>query len=93
MATYIVLGKYTQQGIKTVKDSPARYEAFKAAAKDVTFKSIHYTVGRYDLVAVIEGSDQAMTTALLKLGMAGNVTTETMRAFSVEEMKGMVSGL
>ena len=93
MATYIVLGKFTQQGLKTVKDSPARYEAFKGAAKDVTFKSIHYTVGRYDIVAVIEGSDQAVTTALLKLGMAGNVTTETMRAFSVDEMKGMVSGL
>ena len=93
MATYIVLGKFTQQGIKAVKDSPARYEAFKSAAKDVTFKSIHYTVGRYDLVAVIEGSDQAVTTALLKLGAAGNVSTETMRAWSVEEMKGIVGGL
>ena len=93
MATYIVIGKFTAQGIKTVKDSPGRYEAFKAAAKDVSFKSIHYTVGRYDLVAVIEGSDQAVTAALLKLGMAGNVTTETMRGFSVEEMKGLVSGL
>jgi uncharacterized protein with GYD domain len=93
MATYIVLGKFTQQGIKTVKDSPSRYEAFKSAAKDVTFKSIHYTVGRYDIVAVVEGSDQAVTTALLKLGAAGNVTTETMRAWSVEEMKGIVGGL
>ena len=93
MPTYIVLAKFTAQGIKTVKDSPARYEAFKAAAKDVSFKSIHYTVGRYDIVAVMEGSDQAVTTALLRLGMAGNVTTETMRAFSVEEMKGMVGGL
>jgi uncharacterized protein with GYD domain len=93
MATYIVLGKFTQQGIKTVKDSPSRYEAFKNAAKDVTFKSVHYTVGRYDLVAVVEGSDQAVTAALLKLGAAGNVTTETMRAWSVDEMKGIVGGL
>ena len=51
---------------------------------------MYYTVGRYDIVMVMEGSDEAVTTALLKVGSLGNVQTETMRGFSSEEMKKIV---
>jgi len=95
MATFVTLVDFTDQGIRNVKDSPDRYEAFKAMVEEmgVTLKDMYYTVGRYDAVFVMEASDEAVTTALLKVGSLGNVRTETMRAFSVEEMKKIVGKL
>lgn len=92
MATYVVLANFTEQGIRNVKDSPDRLVAFRAAAEKlgVTMKSVNYTVGAYDIVTVVEGSDEAVTAALLKLGSLGNIRTHTMRAFSPEEMKAIV---
>ncbi len=92
MATFITLLNFTDQGIRSAKDSPDRYEAFKAVAEKlgVTIKSIYYTVGQYDLVLVVEGSDEAATAALLKAGSYGNVRTQTLRAFSVEEMRKII---
>ena len=93
MATFIVLANFTEQGIKTVKDSPGRYEAFKAASAGLglTVKSVYWTVGHYDLVVTLEGSDQAVTSALLKLGSQGNVRTETLRGYSVDEIKDLLA--
>ena len=92
MATFISLVRFTDQGIRNVKDSPARAEAFKAMAEKlgVVAKSIYYTVGQYDMVVVLEGSDEAVTTAMLKTGSLGNVRTETLRAFSLEDMQKLI---
>ena len=56
MATYVVLVNFTDQGIRSVSDSPKRYEAFKALADklDVQVKSTYWTVGAYDIVTVNE---------------------------------------
>lgn len=88
MATYITLANFTDQGIRNIKESPDRVRAFLGLAEDLglTVKSVHYTVGTCDLVTIIEGSDEAAATALLKLGSLGNVRTQTMRAFSAAEM-------
>ena len=93
MASFICLLNFTDQGIRNVKDSPERLGAFKAMAEKlgVSIKSVHYTVGSYDVVTVVEGSDDAVTTVLLKLGSLGNIRTQTLRAFSAEEMKKMIS--
>jgi uncharacterized protein with GYD domain len=56
----------------------------------VMVKDLYYTVGHYDLVAVMEGSDEAVTTALLKVGSLGNVRTETLRGFSLDDMKKII---
>ena len=95
MATYISLVKFTDQGIRSVKDSPKRAEAVKAAAKKlgVTVKDIYWTVGHYDLVTVMEGDDEAVTTTLLKIGTLGNVRSETLRAFSAAEMGRILSNV
>jgi uncharacterized protein with GYD domain len=92
MATYVTLANFTDQGIRNVKESPDRLAAFRAMADKagVTVKSVHYTVGSYDIVTVVEGSDEAVTAALLKLGSLGNIRTQTMRAFSPEEIKGII---
>jgi uncharacterized protein with GYD domain len=95
MATYISLLNFTDQGIKNIKDSPDRYGAFKAMAEKlgVTIKSFHYTLGHHDMVVIVEGSDEAVTTALLKGGSLGNIRSVTLRAFSVDEAKRMIGNV
>lgn len=92
MATFITLVNFTDQGIRNIKESPDRYEAFKAAGEKfgVTVKSAHYTVGQHDMVLVVEGSEEAATALLLKVGSLGNVRTQTLRGFSVDEMKKII---
>jgi uncharacterized protein with GYD domain len=92
MATYISLLSFTDQGIRNVKESPARAEAAKALAAKlgVSFKSLYWTVGQYDLVAIIEGSEDAVTAFLLKTGSMGNLKTQTMRAYTQDEMTKMI---
>jgi len=83
---------FTDQGIRNVKDSPARYEAFRALAEKVegTVKGIYYAMGRYDMVVIVEGGDEAAMTVMLKVGSLGNVRTETLRGFSLEEMRKII---
>ena len=92
MATFIVLCSFTDQGIRNVKESPDRFNAFQAMAEKVgvKVKGVYYTVGHYDIVVIVEGPDDAVTTALLKVGSLGNIRTETLQGFSVDEMKKMV---
>jgi uncharacterized protein with GYD domain len=90
MATYITLMNFTDQGIRNVKDSAKRAEAFNEAAKrlGVTVKDIYWTLGQYDIIATVEGPDDVSVTALgLALGAMGNVHTQTLRAFGAAEMK------
>jgi uncharacterized protein with GYD domain len=93
MPTYIVLASFTGQGISNVKDTLKRAEAAKAAAKKAgaTMKEIYWTLGQYDIVATFEAPDDATMTAVgLNIGKAGNVRTQTLRAFSAAEMKGLL---
>jgi uncharacterized protein with GYD domain len=95
MPTYITLANFTDQGIRNVKDSPERLAAFKAMAEKlgVSIKSVYYTVGNYDFVTVLEGTDEAVTSVLLKVSSLGNARTQTLRAFSAEEMKTIIKKL
>jgi uncharacterized protein with GYD domain len=95
MATFISLVNFTDQGIRNVKDSPQRYEAFRATADKVgvDVKGIYYTVGQYDIVLLLEGTDEAVMTALLKTGSLGNVRSTTLRAFPLEDAKKIFAKL
>jgi uncharacterized protein with GYD domain len=93
MITYVVLTKFTDQGIRNVKDSPKRAEAFQQMAKTfgVTVKDIFWTQGRYDVVTIVEAPDELSAMALnLSLGALGNIRTETLRAFSAADMATVV---
>ncbi len=88
MATFIVLGNFTEQGIRNIKESPKRTEAFKAMAAKagVKVKEIYWTLGHYDIVTITEAPDVATATSLgLAIASLGNVRTETLTAFSAEE--------
>jgi uncharacterized protein with GYD domain len=92
MANYIVLMKWTDQGIRTCKDSPKRAAAFKTTCEGlgVRLGDVYWTIGAYDVVASLDGPDEAVMTALLKLGSAGNVTTQTLRAHNADEFTKIV---
>ena len=90
MATYITLLKWTQQGVANVKDSPKRLDLGREAFKKygVEIKDTWLTMGRYDLVCVIEGpDDETVARALLTLGSQGNVQTETLTAFTEAQFR------
>ena len=94
MATYVVLTKFTDQGIRSAKDSPKRAEAFKKMAETfgVTVRELFWTQGRYDIVTIVEAPDEISVTALnLSISALGNVRTESLRAFSATEMMTIVN--
>ena len=96
MATFIALGNFTDQGIRSIKDSTKRADAVRELAKKygATLKEVYWTLGRYDVVTVIEApNDEAATAFALGVGSAGNVRTESLRAFSKEEMNGILGKL
>jgi uncharacterized protein with GYD domain len=96
MLTYIALSNFTDQGIRNVKDTTKRADAVKEAAQKFGAKmtQIYWTQGHYDLVAFIEAPDEKSATAFaLAIGMAGNVRTQTLRAFTSEEMSEIVGKL
>ena len=93
MVTYIVLAKFTDQGIRNAKESPKRADAFKQLAKTfgVTVKNIFWTQGRYDTVTIVEAPDESSAMSLsLSLGALGNIRTESLRAFSAADMAAIV---
>jgi len=89
MATYILLMNFTDQGIRNVKQSPKRGKAAIAASEKLGIKTkdIYWTMGAYDLVSIVDApNDEAMTTLVLSVSSQGNVRTQTMRAYSANEM-------
>jgi uncharacterized protein with GYD domain len=95
MATFISLVNFTDQGIRAVKDSPDRFQAFKALGEKagVAVKAVYWTVGSYDLVLIVEGDEEAATSLLLKVGSLGNTRTQTLRGFSEQEMRKIIGNM
>jgi uncharacterized protein with GYD domain len=94
MATFVMLASYTEQGIKSIQDTLKRTDNVKAMAEKMglTMKETYWVLGPYDIVAVFEAPDDATMTAFaLSVAKLGNVKTQTLRAFSPDEMKGVVS--
>src|SRR5262245_34893833 len=90
MAKFVVIAGFTDQGIRNVKETVSRAEAFKEMAKKsgVTVKDMYWTLGQYDVIAICEAPDDEAATALsLSVCSRGNVRSQTLRAFSFDEMK------
>lgn len=95
MPHYIVLGNYTEQGIRTAKESIKRDEDARRMANQAGGKlQIYYTLGEYDFVAVAEmPGDEAVLKFLLEVGKAGNVRTKTLKAYNESEAHKVMSQL
>ena len=93
MTTFVSLINLTDQGIRDVKQSPHRFEAFKAMAArlGVQVKAAYYTVGQFDMIVIVEGNDQQAIASLLATNALGNIRSQTMLAYSVDEMKNITA--
>lgn len=95
MSTYVWLVNWTDQGIRNVKETTKRAQSFREAAEKmgVNVKEILWTMGRYDLVLVIDApNDETNSLLALGLGMGGNARTETLKAFSTHGMDQILKG-
>jgi len=94
MAKYVSLLQFTDQGVRTVKDTVKRAEAATAEAEKMGVKitDAFWTMGAYDVVILLDAPDDESVSALsLKLGSLGNVKSQTMRAFTREEMERILA--
>ena len=96
MARYIILCKFTHQGITNVKESPKRLDTAKAAFKAMgaELKEFYLTMGRYDMVVLADApNDEVVGKLALAIAAQGNISTETIRAFSEDEYRKMIAAL
>jgi uncharacterized protein with GYD domain len=94
MAINIVLWKFTEQGMKNIKDSPNRLQAAIKAFEALGGKihGAYYTVGEYDLVTIGEIADEKAGMAhTLTMNMAGNVKSVTMPALTPKEFAEIIA--
>jgi uncharacterized protein with GYD domain len=96
MVSYVVLANFTDQGIRTIKNSPQRAGQVAEMAKTFgcEMKEIYWTLGEYDIVTVINAADEQSFTAFgFALGSLGNVRTQTLRAFTKDEISSIIGRL
>jgi uncharacterized protein with GYD domain len=93
MPTYVVLSHFTDQGIKNIKDTVKRSEAFKKGAKEagVTIKEILWVQGQYDVVRVLEGPEEAIAALSFSVAKLGNISSQTLRGFTAAEMEKILA--
>jgi len=94
MVKGVILVDLTDQGRRTIKDSPDRAEASKAEAVKlgIQVKDLFYTPGGpHDAVIVIEAEGpEPINKFMSSVQSLGNVKMKFVRAFSIDEMRKMV---
>lgn len=96
MATFVSTVQFTDQGMKDIKATSKRADAFKSAAEKmgVDVKNIFWTLGSFDGLIVFDAPDEETATALmLHLGSFGNVHTQTARAYQADEIEQIIGKL
>jgi uncharacterized protein with GYD domain len=96
MPSYIILGKYTAQGIQNIKQGPERTQAAKQAIEGAGGKwtGFYLTMGQYDFVTIVDmPDDEAFTRALLQVASSGNIITETLKAFPEADYRRIIGSL
>jgi uncharacterized protein with GYD domain len=94
MPRYVVLYRFTDEGLKHIKDTVNRAQEVRRMNESRGFKVIgtYWTQGHYDLVSIVEApSEEAMNAGLFNIAEAGNVHSETLRAFDEAEMSKALS--
>jgi uncharacterized protein with GYD domain len=96
MPTYMSLGRWTQQGAQSIKDSPGRLDAAKKAFAADGVKILHFYMitGSHDMLIISEApNDEVMAKAMLSTIGKGSITTQTSRAFTEDEFRKIVKSL
>jgi uncharacterized protein with GYD domain len=92
---YIILIRFTDQGIKNIKDTTRRADAARSEAERIGGKfTVYWTFGKYDGIGILEApNDEAAMEFELKVGSLGNIRTTTLKAFTEEEIARVVDKL
>jgi len=96
MPTFITLANWTEEGMRNIKESPARLDEFKRAAEELgcEVKGFYLVTGKYDIVLITEApSGDTVAKLALATGGKGAVRTETLRAFSEQLYRTMIAEL
>jgi uncharacterized protein with GYD domain len=96
MPTHIVLTNWTDQGIRTIKDSPKRLDVTRKVIEAAGGKVLGYylTMGKYDSVLIVESpSDEVAATLALSSGSQGSIRTETLKAFPEAEYRKIIANI
>jgi uncharacterized protein with GYD domain len=93
MPIYVQLLKWTDQGRKNAESLPDRVEAVQKKISDMGVTVIgHYlTMGQYDQIVVSEApDDETVAKITVMIAGRGNVASETMRAFTMDEVRKLI---
>jgi uncharacterized protein with GYD domain len=85
---FILLTKLTSDGVKTIKNNPARIREVNSEMEQIGLKVHHQwaTLGRFDFVSVVEADDaETMARASVELGSRGTTMNETLAAFPSDD--------
>jgi uncharacterized protein with GYD domain len=96
MSFYIILWNYTNEGIKNVKESPKRADAFKSKIENAGGKLIdtYYTFGKYDGVSIVDApTDETLMSCLLSVESQGKARSVTLKAFSYDEATKIIQNI
>ena len=96
MPTYLSLMRWTKEGLEKIKDSPSRLEAGKKAVEAVGGKVVGFymLMGQYDMALIVEAPDDAVLARIsLALSGKGATRSETLRAFTEDEYRKILSGI
>ena len=93
MPTYVALINWTDQGVRNFSDTVDRFEGARGQLEGlgIRFKDTYWTLGAHDLVAVLDApDDESLAAGLLAVAGQGNIRTTTLRAFTGDEMRGII---
>jgi uncharacterized protein with GYD domain len=96
MPTYVMLANWTDQGVRTIDESPRRVDAARRKLEEMggRFLSLFMTMGEYDLIITYDAPDDAVSARFtLLLGKLGNVRTRTLKAFPEEAYRQIINSL
>jgi uncharacterized protein with GYD domain len=96
MPTYVMLANWTDQGVRSIDDSPKRVDAARKSLEDMGggFRSLFMTMGDHDLIITYDAPDDAVAARFtLLLGKLGNVRTKTLKAFPEEAYRQIMNSL
>jgi uncharacterized protein with GYD domain len=96
MPNYVMLANWTDQGMRSIEDSPKRIDTARKSLEEMggRFLSVYVTLGKYDLIITYDAPDDAVAARFtLLLGKLGNVRTESMKAYPEEAYRQIINTL
>jgi uncharacterized protein with GYD domain len=94
MPTYISLARWTDQGVRNIKEAPQRIDAFKKGVQAAGGKltGFYVTMGKYDIVTIVDApNDEAMANIVLSTESKGNVRIQTLKASTEDQFRAIVA--